>query len=514
LPNSADSPRSERRRIPEVPAIVAALCTLAAAAALWFFRHGFLLSYGDAQSHLNISRSIIDSRTPGYDQLGNVWLPMLHIICLPFAANDWMWRTGLAGTLPVAACLVIAATFFYLAARELYPPASAAAVVMACFILNPNILYLGSIPMTEVVFLAGLALLLFALLRFRATQKLAFLPLAVAASWWMSLTRYDGWFLIPFAALWFASFAAHKRAIVLLTFGALASLAPLYWMAHNWWEMGNALDFFNGPYSAKAIQAGQPYPGDRDWKLAFEYYLTAGNLCAGAGLMVLGAAGVVCAAIKKVLAPVVFLMLTPLFYIWSMHSSASTPIFVPPLWPFTYYNSRYGIAMVALSAFAAGAIVLALPHRWRKLAFLLPLISVAPWFLHPSKESWICWKESQVNSIARRQWTAEAANFLSRHYITGQGILTASGTGDVAGILCHAGIPLREALYVTNGPAWWLNQARPDLVHQTLWAIAQADDPIAKALAQAKAYRVIDRIQVPDAPALLIYQRTDADAPR
>jgi hypothetical protein len=516
LPNSADSlPSERRRRTAEALGIPALLCILTAVAAAWSFRNGYILYYGDAQSHLNISRSIIDSRTPGYDQLGNVWLPVLHVICLPFVGNDWLWRTGLAGAIPVAMCLVIAGVFFYLAAKDAYRSAIAALVVLSCFVLNPNVLYLGSIPMTEVVFLAGLAVLLFALLRFRATQKRSFVALAVLASWWMSLTRYDGWFLIPFAAIWFAVFASKRRWILFLVFGALASLAPLYWIAHNWWETGNALDFFNGPYSAKAIQGSHPYPGYHDWKLAILYYMTAGELCTGVTLILLGAAGMVCAARKRVFAPVLFLMLTPMFYVWSMHSS-STPIFVPSLWPYTYYNSRYGIEMVALSAFAAGAIVLVLPQQWCKLAFALPLLSIAPWLIHPVKDNWICWKESQVNSISRRAWTEVGARFLDRHYAEGQGILTASGSGDVAGIFCRAGIPLRETIYLTNDAAWWANTARPDLLHQALWAVVQAGDPVAKALgaAAASSYRVRERIQVQGAPALEIYERTDAGAHR
>jgi hypothetical protein len=516
LPNSADLlPSEQRHRAAEALGAAALLCVLAALAAWWFFRNGYILYYGDAQSHLNISRSMVDSRTPGYNQLGNVWLPMLHVICLPLIGNDWLWHTGLAGTIPVAMCLVITGTFFYLAARDAYGSAAAAAVVLSCFVLNPNVLYLGSIPMTEVVFLAGLAVLLFALLRFRATQRLSFVALALLASWWMCLTRYDGWFLIPFTAIWLALFAEKRRWVLFLLFGALASLAPLYWIAHNWWETGNALDFFNGPYSAKAIQGSRGYPGYHDWKLAILYYLGAGYLCAGVTLLLLGATGMVCAARKKAFAPLLFLMLAPVFYIWSMHSS-STPIFVPPLWPYTYYNSRYGIALVALAAFAVGAIVSVLPQRHRKLAFVLPLLSIAPWLVHPSKENWICWKESQVNSQSRRAWTAAAADFFHSHYQAGQGILTASGTGDPAGIFCRAGIPLREAIYLTNDAAWWANTVRPDLLHQALWAAGQSGDPVTKALdgTGRSSYRVREKIQVQGAPALDIYERTDAGAQR
>ena len=75
---------------------------VAVLAACWCYRNGCILYYGDAESHLNISRGLIDSATPGYDQLGTVWLPVLHVICLPLVGNRTLWVTGLAGTIPVA----------------------------------------------------------------------------------------------------------------------------------------------------------------------------------------------------------------------------------------------------------------------------------------------------------------------------------------------------------------------------------------------------------------------------
>lgn len=510
MTNSGDLPRSSRYRGGAEAAIVcASLCILIALFASWCFRHGYVLFYGDAQSHLNISRSIIDSRTPGYDQLGTVWLPLLHVICLPLVGNDRLWSTGLAGTIPVALCFVVAGLGFYLAAKEVYRSSIAAVVVVSCFVLNPNALYLGSIPMTEIVFLAGLALLLFALFRFRRTQSKMPILVGLIASWSMSLTRYDGWFLIPFAGILFALFARRRRWLVLIVFGALASLAPLYWMAHNWWETANALDFYNGPYSAVAIQGGKPYYGYRDWILAAVYYGKAGQLCAGWCLVIVGVAGIVCAVRAKAIAPVLFLLLTPLFYIWSIHSSGGTPIHLPQLPPYSYYNSRYGIAVVVLAAFAAGAIVVALPERWKKLALILPLFSIAPWLLPLSRENWICWKESRVNSVSRRAWSAAGADFLLAHYHPGEGILTASGTDDVAGIFCRARIPLRDVLHVGNGPSWFATTLRPDLVHQEAWVIAQAGDSLSTKMKRAphSPYRMVYEIQAGDAPALEIYRR-------
>ncbi|MBV9158111.1 MAG: hypothetical protein JO097_17735 [Acidobacteriaceae bacterium] len=211
--------------------------------------------------------------------------------------------------------------------------------------------------------------------------------------------------------------------------------------------------------------------------------------------------------IKKTLSPILFLMLTPVFYIWSIHSSG-TPIFLPQLQSRGYYNSRYGIAVVALAAFAAGAIVLALPTAYKKWAALLPLLSLAPWLLHPTPGNWICWKESQVNSVSRRAWTNAGTDFFRNHYSPGEGILTPSASGDLAGIFCRKGIPLRDTINVGNGPAWFAN-TRPDLVHQALWAVSQAGDPLANALShdQSQVYSIASEIQVKGAPPLQIYRR-------
>jgi len=473
--------------------------------AAWVYRHGYILYWGDAQAHLDAGRSLIDSRTPGYDQLGTVWLPVLHVLCLPLVANDSLWNNGLAGTIPVAICFIVAGVFLYLAAREAYRNWISAAIVLACFALNPNVLYLAAIPMTEIVFLAGLFVTLWCLLRFRGTQKQRYLIIAVVASWWMSLTRYDGWFLIPFTALAFALFSKWGRWRILIGFGLAASLAPAYWIAHNWWETSNPLDFYNGPYSAAAIQGGHGYPGYHHWTTAARYYFEASRLYAGWPLILLGAFGFLCAMMRRIVFPVLFLLLPPLFYVWSVHSS-KLPIHVPTLWPYSYYNTRYGTAVLVLAAFACGAIALVLPARARRLSLAVPLLCLSLWAWHASPENWICWKESQVNSVSRRAWTAAAAGFLQRNYRAGEGILT--GTGDLPGIFCKARVPFRESLNIGNGPDWLAATSRPDLVHRERWALVQANDFVWRALqGSGSPYRLVWTAEVKGAPLLEIYRR-------
>ncbi len=81
---------------------------------------------------------------------------------------------------------------------------------LGLFALNPNLLYLQSTPMTEPVSLACLMALLYFTVLFRETQSFAAVVGAGVASLAASLTRYEGWFLIPFVAVYFL-FAARRQ---------------------------------------------------------------------------------------------------------------------------------------------------------------------------------------------------------------------------------------------------------------------------------------------------------------
>ena len=191
--------------------MAALLAALLSAGAVWLvWREGWTLYYGDAEAHLNIARRVLDSRTPGYEQLGTSWLPMLHMLMLPLVSHDWLWRSGLAGAIPPAICFVAGVTFFFAAVRRVFASGAVGGVAAALVALNPNALYLQSIPMTEVVFFAALAAVLYFTVRFRETQSIWSAAGAGVAACFGTLTRYDAWFLIPFVTAYFF-LAARKR---------------------------------------------------------------------------------------------------------------------------------------------------------------------------------------------------------------------------------------------------------------------------------------------------------------
>ena len=171
--NSRNSQRFRSALASPVAAVT--LCALVAAAimacaAFHFYRTGVTLYYGDAEAHLDIARRIVDSRTPGWAQVGTTWLPLPHLAMVPFVIHDELWKTGLAGAIPAAMAMTLAAVFLFAAVRRAMESAPAAAVATAVFLLNPNVLYLGSIPMTEPFFFAELFAMLYFTVRFGETQ--------------------------------------------------------------------------------------------------------------------------------------------------------------------------------------------------------------------------------------------------------------------------------------------------------------------------------------------------------
>src|SRR5512136_2390066 len=90
--------------------LASVLLSVLSATALWYFyQHGEILLSGDAVAHINIARRVFDSRTPGPKQLGTVWLPLQHILTIPFIISDAGWSSGIGGAIPSMAAYVFGA---------------------------------------------------------------------------------------------------------------------------------------------------------------------------------------------------------------------------------------------------------------------------------------------------------------------------------------------------------------------------------------------------------------------
>jgi hypothetical protein len=490
---------------------VTAILALWSAAAVWFFAsHGWLLYYGDAEAHLNRARELIDSLTPGYDELGTVWLPLPHLLMVPFVRVDAWWHSGIAGAIPSAVCFVIAGSFLFATVRRIFDSLAAALTATALYALNPNILYLQSIPMSESIFAACFLALLYFSVRFRQTQGWGAVAGAGIAATLAALTRYDAWFLIPFAAAWFFFAAGRRRLAVAMVFSILAVLGPAFWLAHNWWITGDALDFFRGPYSSRAIQKSQPYLGKGDWRASFLYYRTAAELCAGPVVGLMALAGIVVALARRAFWPILLLALPGVFYTWAFHAG-DNPIYVPTLGWHSYYNTRYGTAVFPLLVLASAALVTTVPRSARPvIALLIVLAGSVPWLANRQPGAWVTWEESRRNSEGRRAWTRKAAEYLKPRYRPGSGVITSFG--DLTGIWRSMGIPIRQTFSADNGLQYDATLSRPDLYLRQEWAVgAVGRDAIHPLIERAARYGIrynlVLTIVEKDEPVIEIYRR-------
>ncbi|HEX7138003.1 MAG TPA: phospholipid carrier-dependent glycosyltransferase [Vicinamibacterales bacterium] len=163
-------------------------------AALHYHSLGLTLSHYDARGHLIVARRIFDSITPGWQQIGAVWLPLPHLINALPAQIDFFYRTGASGVaISVVSFGVATGAITWIVAVLCGSELAALAAAMV-FVLNPNVLYLQSTPMTEPLLLAlttlGVALTIESVRR-PGTAWLghaAGIVLALAC-----LTRYEAW---------------------------------------------------------------------------------------------------------------------------------------------------------------------------------------------------------------------------------------------------------------------------------------------------------------------------------
>jgi hypothetical protein len=354
--------------------VVASSVAASALAALWSWQNHAMLNYGDAVAHLHIARRVIDSHRPGLSQLGSVWLPLPHLLMIPFVAVYAWWANGIAGLIPSALAYIAGCTGIYRLARHWLRPAPAI-VALAFFALNPNLLYLQTTAMTEPLFLCEMIWLAVWLVEWRgalnndpplAARRLVLIAIVLIAA---VFTRYDGWILAFLA--WTSIGIVQLRTSTLRsrTFwiaSAAVVAAPLIWFSYNAAYFGDWLEFARGPYSAAAIEqrtashgSGPLHPGWHDPWVSLIFFLKCAKLDSapdswGNTLLCISLFGTAWAWLtsrRRAFQWTLLLWLPVPFYAYSI-AYGSVPIFIPVWWPHSFYNTRYGMEM--LPAFALG----------------------------------------------------------------------------------------------------------------------------------------------------------------
>lgn len=488
--------------------VLTIICTVMALVAFaWFFRHNEILLYGDAVAHINIARRVVDSLTPGPLQLGTVWLPLPHVLMLPFVASDVAWQTGIAGSIWSILAFMFGAVGVYRIVSQLAsrPAAWLAALIYAC---NPNLLYMQSTAMTESIYLATLVWAVAYLVTFAqslnekhglsAGSALTKCGIALAAAMYI---RYDGWVLaavVAFCALFYFVRAGSELRGTLghhpIIFVLLVVLLPLSWLAYNWQVFHNALEFANGPYSARAIAAralaaGQsPHPGYHSLWVSWIYFIKCAKLNVGDNkwqnaLLHIAVVASLLGALRKQWRPALLLWMPLPFYIFCI-AYGGVPVFIPVWTPYSYYNVRYGLQLLPVIAVFTGLgleLVLRVNYSRRFNQIAIAVFSLISVFSYVSVVRGVplCLREARVNAVTRIGFETALANEL-RFFPKDTTYLMY--TADHVGALQRAGIPLKHVVTENNWGYW--QRALDEPAKNANVVITIDDDPVSEAVAK------------------------------
>jgi hypothetical protein len=400
-----------------------------------------------------VARRILDSMTPGWQQIGAVWLPLPHVLnMLPVQVDAW-YRTG--GSAIAISILSIALAAGALASVLIRVTGSVTAAIAGAslLILNPNVLYLQSTPMTEPL-LFGLSLCAIAATaewldsgRTEAMPSVAGSLLAAAC-----LTRYEAWAVT--GAVVAISVAILLRRGVLLSDALRAGVKLACWPAvavavftiNSRWVVGEwfVTGGFFVPENVDAI--GHPMVA---WRQLDEgLTLLSGNALVWAGYA--GTALVGFEFVRSRARAVLALLL-------ALAAAAALPM--AAYLQGHPFRIRYDLPLViAAAALAAGGISL-LHRRLQPVVALLLLVATVMQASPMDREAPLV-RESQREAAAMEGRRAVTA-YLQQHY-DGTPIMMSMGSlGHYMHDLSSIGLGIKNFLHEGNGKAWEFAMLRP-----------------------------------------------------
>jgi hypothetical protein len=486
---------------------------------LYYSRSGDVLLYGDAVAHINIARRVFDSKTPGLLQLGTVWLPLPHLLMMPFILSKQMWQSGSGGSIPSMAGYVFGVLGIFRLVRAAFGRDGDGVVKVGVWVAailyaaNPNLIYMQATAMGESLYLAFFiwAVVYFAEFAQGGVKAERALTKCGLCLFGACLTRYDGWFLAvvlvvcvviaspPFDSAQGKLLAKDARngaprpsltscRMVLAKFILLAAAGPALWLAYNAVVYRNPLEFANGPYSAKAIEqkTATVNPAKGNLFAAGSYFLKAAELDVaeanwqGRLWLFLALVGSLVAGFSG-RGRVALLLWVPLPFYALCVAYGSVPIFVPVWWPFSHYNLRYGLTLLPAFAMFVPLGILFLVQsaaripriaifrdRWAHAAAIASVLALviasyaAIWRADP-----ICYREAAINMRGRVALDKQLAGWIKS--LPSESTLLVY-LGEHAGALEQAGIPLRRVINEGNHRVW-----KQPFDPEGLWERALAD---------------------------------------
>lgn len=532
------------------PALVVACVAIVSAvsATFYYFRTGYITAYGDAESHLNIAKRVIDSLTPGLAQLGGIWLPLPHLLLVPFVYFDYLWRTGLAGSIVSGICFVVSAVFIYKLSYLVTKNQMASVTSALVFIFNPNILYLQSTPMTELTLIVFFVLSTYYFARFLYDRsRIAHLVLAALFGFCASLSRYDGWALVlaeagvivllylPDAINWKKAWSGNKGALMpaalasengepmvdrkkwgmlegrFILFSTLAFLGIFLWFVWGWLILGDPLYFSHSEFSAKSQQnswlARGELPAYHNVWVSIQYYAVTAATNIGPILTAASIIALVLFVLDKRMRErlfIVFILMVPFIFNTATLYLGQSVIFIPSLTPASYewtlFNVRYGVMMVPAAAFFIGYLFYALEEKGGKMlsygaqAGIMALILLQAFMFATGASPVITLDDGLYGLSSTISKPSEIQNWFNANYDGGL-VLLDDYSRSIS--IIQSPVPMQDVIYVGNKPYWDDSLVAPETY--ATWIIIQTNDSLWQAIwenptTQARLFKYFNKV--------------------
>jgi hypothetical protein len=442
-------------RFARLAALTVALIGIAAA--IYYATQGLTLSHYDAKGHLVVARRIADSLTPGWQQIGAVWLPLPHLLNFLPSQIDVFYRTGASAVAISIASFAIAAYAMSALLTGHTGSGVVAAAAVALMVGNPNTLYLQSTPMTEPLLIGLLLLAVLTVHHWvehsqsdgdgRALRRAGIV--LFLACW----TRYEAWAVTGalLALAWMARVrggeraAAAARAVARLATYPIAAGIVFVVISRvtvgEWFVSG-------GFFVAENRALGRPL-------LAAGQVLGGAVTIAGVPLGVVGCISAIAIAVVSLAHRArasMLLLLAPL-------AAAALPWYA-----FVQghpYRVRYMVVHVVSFALVSGGAIGLL--RNRRLAGIAAGLLVAATFLvrPPLDGTAAMVREAQWDRPNAAARSAGVTTYLRQHW-DGQPIMASMGSlGHYMQELSEADIFIRDFLHEGNGELWKAALAAP-----------------------------------------------------
>jgi len=456
----------------------------------YFYQRGLITAYvADAIYHLNAARGVVDSLTPGFSQLGTGFLPFIHVSYIPFIWNDFLWYSGLAGTIPTVIYFAITCTFLYKLTSEFWNDKKTGLLAVFIFITIPTVLYFAVVPMFEMPFMMTVILSTYYFYKYLESEKVLYLFISSLFISLSTLTWYVGWILPPFfLSILLTKLITENKGVIILKQKGLKKLLsqrwqkiegmtlmyilPAFfgiclWLIWNFTFTGNPISFVTGKYSVSPDSITKNIVLDTNYNsiIPIAKFLYAMIHTVGLPILIISLVGLLVVVLKrpdlKTLSLISMIMPATIFIgvIYLFGFGWINVFEIDGAWK----NVRYGVTSALFIAFFSVSLIHIKPkiHKIKSILIILLILISGINLIHNLnqnniKDDNIFMSSDLVVYLKQPEFTGiqtnikefkEIGTFLKENYDTGKILLTRF---DFEPIILHGRLKIKDIICEYN----------------------------------------------------------------